>query len=82
MSWHQGLKDLLLEFHLLTTQMSLPGVPLPKRLRNNHSLAIDIMWGNIKHLTLRAEIAIINSGTPITPDVAFPFSHYNCQLCP
>lgn len=26
------------------------------------------MWGDIKRLTLRAEIAVVNSGTPITPE--------------
>ena len=65
MSWHQGLQDPLPEFRLLTTQMTPPGLPL---LGNNHPPAADITWGDVKCLTSRAEIALVNTGTPITPE--------------
>ena len=39
-----------------------------ERPGNNHPPAADITWGDVKCLTSRAEIALVNTGTPITPE--------------
>lgn len=67
MSWRQGLQDPLPEFRLLTTQVTPPGLPL-RKTGSNHPPAADVTRGDVKCLTSRAEIVLVNTGTPITPE--------------